>query len=378
MKIAVLAGGYSTERAVSAISGIMVANALTERSHKVALCDPYFGFSKDLAHAFCYEVRPVPTLSRATPDLASLRKLGGGHTDVIAESVFPLLQAADVTFLALHGGDGENGVLQAILDAHGICYTGSGAAASALAMDKIQSKQCFQKAGIPTAPWMAFSKDSSVKDAAEQILSTLGIPCVIKPCHGGSSIGVTIVQDEPALLPALDLAFAGGDTVLAEQYLTGREISVGILGQTPLPGVEILPLTGFYDYQNKYQSGCTQEICPAPLCDAARNNVEHTACTAFRALGLRDYGRVDLILSADNTAFVLEANTLPGMTSGSLLPQGAAAVGISFGELCERIVQLALARKKASRGTLVDSTPVPSPAPPKEAYPEVRPHDRRI
>lgn len=354
MKIAVLAGGYSTERAVSAISGIMVANALTERSHKVALCDPYFGFSKDLAHAFCYEIRPIPTLTQVTPDLIALRKLGGGRNDVIAESVFPLLQAADVTFLALHGGDGENGVLQAILDAHGICYTGSNAIASALAMDKIQSKQYFQKAGIPTAPWLAFPKDSSIKEATEQILSTLGLPCVIKPCHGGSSIGVTIVQDKSALFPALNLAFAGGDAVLAEQYLIGREISVGILGQTALPAVEILPLKGFYDYQNKYQSGCTQEICPAPLCDTAKSNVEHTALATFHTLGLRDYGRVDLILSKDHTVYVLEANTLPGMTSSSLLPQGAAAVGISFGELCERIIQLALARKKAAKNPALD------------------------
>jgi len=236
---------------------------------------------------------------------------------------------------------GENGQLQATLDNFGIKnYTGSGFAGSLLAMNKEISKKLFRFDNIPTADWVTVN--SNDENAEKTILESIGLPCVIKPLSCGSSVGVSIVETEAELAGALRAAAVYEGRVLAEKKITGREFSVGYLGGQVLPPIEIIPVSGFYDYKNKYQPGSTVEICPAELTEGQVARVSELTAAVFKALDLSGYGRVDFILSeSDGDFYCLEANTLPGMTPTSLLPQEAAAAGIGYDELCEKIVALA-------------------------------------
>ena len=337
MNIVVLAGGYSPEREVSLTSGSLIANALIENRHRVLLLDVYEGIQElpsDPRSLFTDQKIDVHQISETVPDLEALRARCQNGNALIGKNVLQICAAADKVFLALHGSMGENGQLQATLDSYGISYTGSGYAGSLLAMDKDLAKRLLRDAGVPTPEWIYWNVRTERARIGE-----IGLPCVIKPCDCGSSVGVSIVETEAELQAALDEAARWGSMLLAERKITGRELTVGILDGEALPVVEIIPRDGFYDYKNKYQ-GTTREICPAEIPEAVAARAAAYAKIGFAALRLSGYARFDFLLDEKEELWCLEANTLPGMTPASLLPTAAKAAGISYNELCERIVRL--------------------------------------
>lgn len=332
MNITVLCGGHSPERDVSLASGRRVAQALRERGHVV--------YTLDLARDV------VPNAAGGTRDIDIIKAIDtqGFLTGVqppIGRGVLEACARSDVTFLALHGGIGEDGHLQAALDCLGVRYTGSGLVGSLLAMDKELTKRLLDRDGIPTAPWCCVRPDDDPDAAVERITRRVGLPCVVKPCRGGSSVGVTMVETATDLRRALTQS-CGACRLIVERQIRGRELSVGILGGQLLPPVEIIINEGFYDYDTKYRPGRAREICPADLTAAELDRLNDCALRAFDCLRLDGYARGDFILDADGVPWCLEFNTLPGMTPTSLLPMEAAAVGIDYGELCERMIMLAL------------------------------------
>ena len=343
MKITVLAGGLSHEREVSLSSGSLIAGALVRRGFDVCLADLYTGKAIDGTDpAFTDKpIRPYK-VSPTVPDLEALKRATGRGERRMADNIPALCAEADAVFIALHGDVGENGQLQAYLDMACIPYTGSGYAGSLLAMDKDLTKRILVGAGVLTAPWVLCDLTLGIETAVVRIEAQLGYPVVIKPCSGGSSVGVSMAEDREELVAALEKAQSYEAAVLAERRITGREMTVSMLKDEVLPAVEIIPKTGFYDYENKYQAGQTNEICPAPLTEAEAAALEEATRKGFAALRLRGYARFDFMLDEQGTPWCLEANTLPGMTPTSLLPQAAAAAGLSYDELCERMVLLAV------------------------------------
>lgn len=350
MNIVVLAGGLSTERDVSITSGSMVAKALRKRGHNVVLLDVFMGYEQDECDAASlfesgYDFTKDNAVGKDIPDLEKVRESRRVKSDsYFGEHVEEICRCADICFLALHGGDGENGRLQAAFDLLGIKYTGSGYLASAAAMDKSVTKSIFLHYDVPTPKGVCYNAaywDDDVCDKHDIF------PCVVKPCSGGSSVGVSIVENKADFKKAMDDAFKYESKVLVEEYIKGREFSVGVIDGTALPIIEIIPKTGFYDYINKYQSGMTEEICPAQLDEKTTARMRCEAEKAYDALELEGYGRIDFLLKPDGSMYALEANTLPGMTSASLIPQEAAAVGIGYEELCDKIVEVSL--KKYSK-----------------------------
>lgn len=340
MNILVLAGGLSGERNVSLSSGTMIANTLRKAGENVFLVDVYLGVETlpgDLGELFTNKselaVRPV---DKTVPDLEALKaQRPQGGTGDLGKGVIELAKYADIVYMGLHGEDGENGRIQALFDLLGIKYTGSGYAASLLAMNKWVAKQILGNNGIPVAEGFLLKKGDAMPRSAK-------LPCVVKPCSGGSSIGVTIVREQEALSAAIDEAFCHEESIIVEEYFKGRELSVGVLDGRALPVIEIRPKVGFYDYSNKYQVGFAEEICPAPIDAATTEALMRSAEAVYGLLGLEVYARVDFILADDGRFICLEANTLPGMTPTSLLPQEAEAAGISYEQLCRRIVELSL------------------------------------
>ena len=339
MKIAVLAGGLSPERDVSLNSGSLIANALCKRGHTVALVDVYLGTEEEnLPALFTNRTDRFYTSPPVAPDLAALKEKSGNGEALIGKNVLEICRLADAVFLALHGAMGENGQLQALLDCHGIRYTGSGYIGSLLAMDKDITRRILTAEGIPMAEGLTVTRQNCRE---EEILAKVGLPCVVKPCSCGSSVGVSMVDTEKELSEALAEAFAYEDRILVEKKIVGREMTVGILRGKPLPPVEIIPKSSFYDYKNKYQSGATEEICPPVLTEEESRALAETALKVASLLRLGSYCRVDFIL-AEGIPYCLEANTLPGMTPLSLLPREAAAVGIDYEELCSILIEDAL------------------------------------
>ena len=340
MKIVVLAGGLSPERDVSFSSGTMAANALLSLGHQAILIDLFFGLPDwDGKTDLFQSAKPLPPfrVSESEPDLDALRlSRPEGYNEYIGLNVPELCEQADIVYMALHGDCGENGRLQAFFDERGIRYTGSGAAGCRNAMDKWISKQMFDAAGV-TTPRGTLLRSGDPFDP-----DTLPIPCVVKPCNGGSSIGVSVVTDRRDLYDALKLAFSMEHTILVEEYIKGRELSCGILGGIALPPIEIIPLHGFYDYKNKYQAGASREVTPAEIGQEATEKIQRIAKQVFTLLGLSVYGRIDFLLTENGDAYCLEANTLPGMTPTSLLPQEAAVKGYSYERLCDTIISLSL------------------------------------
>ena len=267
------------------------------------------------------------------PDLEEIKNQVDNGNRLVGEGVLELCAKADIAFLALHGSIGENGQLQALLDLYGIRYTGSGYAGSLLAMDKDIAKKVLHNSGILTPPWMYFNLNDDL--TADDFI----LPCVIKPCSCGSSVGVSIVETVDELDAALEAARKYEDHILVEEKIVGREFSVGVLDGKALPPIEIIPLEGFYDYKNKYQAGLTKEVCPAEIPEELTERLKRTALEVHEALRLGFYSRVDFIVDSRNRVYCLEANTLPGMTPMSLLPQEAKVVGISYEELCEMIIK---------------------------------------
>lgn len=346
MNIVVLAGGLSTERDVSFITGSMVAKALRENGHKVILTDVFMGYSdkrEDLEGIFdrAEEVSVVvDKIPETAPDLAKVKAMRKDQSDCFfGPNVIEMCQMADIVFMALHGENGENGKVQAAFDLFGIKYTGTGYLSSALAMDKGLAKAMFNANGIPTPQGITMKRDARENDFEK---TGLTLPCVVKPCCGGSSIGVSIVRTEEEFQAALDEAFKWEESILIEDFVEGREFSVGVIDYQALPIIEIAPVEGFYDYKNKYKAGSAVETCPALLSEEITAQMQAYAVEVSKVLGLNTYSRTDFLLNKDNKIFCLEANTLPGMTPTSLLPQEAAVVGINFNELCEKLIQISL------------------------------------
>lgn len=346
MNIAVLAGGYSPERNVSLSSGSLIASALRRKGHKVLLLDLYLGIEldtdKDPLSLFTSEQGEEYAVDKNIPDLEHLKSIRSDGS-LIGPNVLRLCALADTVFLALHGAMGENGQLQATLDNYGISYSGSGYIGSLLAMDKDLSKRLLRSASISTPDWIYAKADALTPDEIEK---KIGIPCVIKPCSCGSSVGITIAESKNELADALLLAARYEGYLLAEKKITGREFTMGILDGVTLPPVEIIPKNGFYDYKNKYQKGATVEICPANITEEEFERMSEVTKRGFETLRLEGYARFDYIMDESGEIFCLEANTLPGMTPTSLLPQEAAAVGISYDELCDNIATLAYNKKR--------------------------------
>ena len=345
MKIVVLAGGLSSERDVSILSGSKVAEALRSKGHKVVLLDVFMGYEEDVCDIDSlfesnYDFTKNAVIGTEAPDIEAVKKSRKNQSDsYFGDHVIEICQAADITFLGLHGGEGEDGSVQAALELFGIKYTGSGHLGSAIAMHKGVTKGIFLNSDVPT-PESRLYKRAFMGNGYLDNWDTF--PCVVKPCSAGSSVGVQIVADREQFVAAVGAAFRYDDDVLVEEYIKGREFSVGVLGGKALPVIEIIPKDGWYDYKNKYQAGATLEICPAELEPVIAGKMQREAEHAFEVLRLKAYGRIDFLLDKHNNFFCLEANTLPGMTPMSLLPQEAAAAGIDYPELCEKIIELSL------------------------------------
>ena len=288
---------------------------------------------------FTKEEQGALFVGEVIPDLDELKRRNNNKSELIGDGVLELCGVADLVFIALHGAMGENGQLQATLDNFGIKYTGSGYIGSLLAMDKDISKKMLVHAGVRTPRW---KYSSSVEYDADAIITEVGLPCVVKPASCGSSVGVSFADTKEELIAAFELAARYEDRVLVEEKIVGREFTCGILEGEVLPPVEIIPKVGFYDYKNKYQKGATEEICPADISAEKFSEMADATRRAFDALRLCGYSRFDYIMDSDGALWCLEANTLPGMTPTSLFPQEAAAVGIGYDELCERIAMTAL------------------------------------
>ena len=346
MKIIVLAGGLSTERDVSLASAAGICRTLLEKGHDAFLLDVFLGLEnapENLEDVFTlpgHGLEIAKNISTSEPDLAAVKASRPDQSDCfLGPNVIELCRLADITFLGLHGGEGENGKLQATFDLLGIRYTGPDSLGCAVAMDKGFTKEIFLQAGIDTPKGAALYRSS-----ADRSLAALGLslPVVVKPCSGGSSIGVYIVNTEEEYSQALEKSFCYEDEVIVEEYIRGREFACGIISGKALPPIEIIPKTGFFDYANKYQDGATEEVCPADIPKETAARMMKLTERAFHALKLNVYSRADFLLDNQGNLYCLEMNTLPGMTAASLLPKEAAAVGIEYGDLCEMIIQESL------------------------------------
>lgn len=308
LNLALISGGISSEREVSLSSGDQVYAALDKEKYAITRYDPQSDLKKLVADA----------------------------------------DGIDAALIILHGPYGEDGTVQGLLDLLDIPYQGAGVLGSALAMNKLVTKQLYASAGLPMAPHVMLSARENVDPA--EVVARLGLPVVIKPVQAGSSIGMAIVNDQADLAKALETAFTHGDAVMVEAYKEGIEITAGVLGNddlTALPLIEIIPdkTHSFFDYTAKYTAGVTEEICPARISEALTEKAQAYALTAHRVLQLNGYSRTDMILCEDEF-YLLETNTIPGMTATSLFPQAAAKAGLPFGELLDRLVELGIEAKR--------------------------------
>lgn len=344
MKIVVLCGGTSTERNVSLKSGSLVAKSLKEKEHDVILldiCKNIENIPENIFEDFRNTLEDI-TIPKLAPSIQELKDLKQNTVDgIFGKNVLDICKKADIVVLALHGEDGENGTVQARLKKENIKYTGSDELGSKNAMDKAITKRMLKEDGRIKVPFgITVSKDNV--EYVKNFIEDAKFPMVFKPSSGGSSIGVNILQSKEELDTLLNKGFEYGEEYILEQYINGREFSVGVLGDKALPAVEIIPKQGFYDYKNKYMLGATKEVCPANIEDNISKEMLNQAKLVHDIMGLKVYSRSDFILSEDGEIYCLEVNTLPGMTPTSLLPQEAKVLGYSHADLCEEIVRLSL------------------------------------
>ncbi len=338
MNIVVLCGGTSTERDVSLVTGEMVCRALRSNGHKANVLDVFIGHKGMSADRFFSSDYLIDDeLMYIKENAKDIKEQIEKRTEFFGEEVLALCKSSDIVFMALHGANGEDGRVQAAFDLMGIKYTGSDYISSAMAMSKAVTKQVFKAEGVPMASSFAIKKGMEIKDVTEYGVK---YPCVVKPNCGGSSIGVYFANNFEEYKKALEGAFIFEDEVLVEDQIVGREFSVGVIGYEPLPVIEIIPKTGFYDYENKYKAGATVEECPANISPEITKKMQEAAYLAAKSLGLSTYCRVDILLDSDDNCYCLEANTLPGMTPTSLLPQEASVIGMNFVQLCEKIIEV--------------------------------------
>ncbi len=338
-RITVVTGGSTPEREVALAGAAQVVRALRESGHTVNVVDTTSGPIAVAGESSLLK----PAVGREPPDAETLAALRGREAAIDLPRLAEVRQA-EVVFLVLHGEQGEGGDVQALLDDAGILYTGSGPTASALAMDKKASKAALRNAGVPTPDWLMWP---ATREGAEG----LGFPLIVKPSRGGSTVGLSLVRDWAAVAGAVHDAARVDPEVMLERFVGGAELTVGVLGDEALAVGQIIPQHEIFDYECKYTPGMTQELFPAPIDAQLATEVRERARTVHRVLGLRDFSRVDFRLDEAGQPWCLEANTLPGVTATSLLPQSARASGIGFQELCERIVELAL--RRTGRGNKV-------------------------
>lgn len=347
MDLIVLAGGLSPERQVSLVSGQSICRALRSLGHRAVLVDMFMGLENweggpedifDAPDGLCTQEE----ITARAPDLAAVRASRRDRSGCLfGPGVLDACKRADAVFLGLHGECGEDGRVQAAFDLLGIPYTGSGYLGSGMAMNKAVAKQVMESAGIPTLPWreLVYREEDVPRLAAE-----LPLPAAVKAINGGSSLGLALPDTRGELEAALREMLSHGGHIIVEQKIKGRDLTVGVLGDRYLPAVEITAQSGgYFDYAAKYQAGGSLEVCPAPITPGQQELLGGLALKLHRALGLRAYSRSDFILDEKGRVWCLEINTLPGMTPGSLLPKEAAAVGLSYPELCQRILDLSLA-----------------------------------
>jgi len=332
MRVTVLTGGASPERAVAFAGAAQVVAALRGRGHEVHVVDIASGAIPAAAEATVLS----PAVGRTPPNVAELVEQ---ERRMLTEGLAALavVQGADVLFLVVHGGYGEGGVLQALLEVIGVPYTGSGPLASGLAVHKDMAKRLFRSAGVPVPEWFV----SPPAVAAEDVAKVLGWPVIVKPVQGGSTVGLSLVKQARDLQPAMQLAARYDREVMVEQFIPGRELTVGILGDVPLPVGEIIPRHELFDYECKYTPGMSEEVFPAKLAPRVAQRAQELALAAHRALRLGGHSRIDFRLGPAEDIFCLEANNLPGLTGTSLFPQAARAAGMDYAEMCERLCQLA-------------------------------------
>jgi len=332
MKILVLMGGSSTERSISLSTGYGVSRALVDRGHEVTAVDPATGEGLEIESLETHRIGSAPESPPGDERSLVLARPGA-------------MDQAEMIFVALHGGIGEDGTLQALLDLAGIPYTGSGMLSSALAMDKALAKTMFRAAGIPTPRGRLLTRKDEVPDPG----ALGGFPVVVKPNKQGSSVAVHIVQGPESMETALEDAFRYGP-VLVEEFIPGRELTVAVLGGKALPVVEIIPEDGFYDFVHKYSKGQTRYEVPAKLAEPVAREAERLGEMAFGILGCSGVARVDFRLTEDGNVFCLEVNTIPGMTETSLVPMAAEATGLGYQDLVERLLELGQERYRRRRG----------------------------
>jgi D-alanine-D-alanine ligase len=330
MRVTVLTGGTSAERDVAIASAVQVVAALRTRGHEVAVVDTARGYIPEADESRLLS----SVVGTRPPSISELHALERGLL-LSGLANLAAVRDADVLFLALHGGRGEDGTIQTLLEMVGVPYTGSGRLGSAMAMDKDVSKRLFEIAGVPTARWVM------APAAVGQVEREFGWPVVVKPSKQGSTVGLSVVKRAAEYDPAVALAQQYDDEVMIEQFVPGRELTVGVLEGRALAVGEIIPRHEIFDYECKYTPGMSQEIFPADLPPAISEECGRLGLLAHEALKLGGYSRVDFRLTPDGDLICLEVNTLPGLTATSLLPQAARAVGIEFPELCERICRVA-------------------------------------
>lgn len=340
MKIVVLAGGTSTEREVSIVSGTEICRALRSRGHQAILVDVFFGrdgivptTAFDEEYDVDREAEYIKECSEQVP-----ARLAEGK-DFFGPGVLELCKAADVVFMALHGANGEDGKVQAVFDLFHIRYTGTDYLSSAMAMDKGITKKLFAANQVPTPAGVEIHRESSSRELKDYGME---FPVVVKTCCGGSSVGVYIVHDQKEYEEALQGAFSYEEQVVVEEYIQGREFSVGVVDGKAYPVIEIAPVEGFYDYKNKYSAGVAVETCPAELTKEQTERMQKYAEMGCKVLGIKGYARLDFMMKENGDMYCLEANTLPGMTPTSLLPQEAAVLGMDYPSLCEELIRISL------------------------------------
>ncbi len=330
MRVVVLLGGDSEERDVSLVSGCQVADALRQGGHDVVCIDPVKGVIKELGERII-----LKSGVKALPPDEFVNESGASVTDLAQREE---IQQADVVFPALHGGMGEDGTLQALLDVAGVRYAGSGMLGCALSMDKDVTKRMLRDAGIPTPDWL-------VSPTADEVMERLGVPVIAKPVAGGSSVRLSLLQTETEVVAAVADDANAPSPMMYEAYIDGREFTVGVLGDRVLPVGEIVSQHELFDYECKYQGGMAEEIFPADTPEGLVETLQEQAMAVHGLLRLRDFSRVDFMVDQGGDVWCLEANALPGLTGNSLLPKAARAGGISFPALCDEIVQMAVGRE---------------------------------
>ncbi|WP_390409082.1 D-alanine--D-alanine ligase family protein [Lacticaseibacillus jixiensis] len=345
MKIVVLAGGRSTERNVSISSGYRLTNALRQKGHEATFIDLFLGYDlkgaapeSAFADANTSDNLLISDAVLTDADINKLRK--DGTTQLFGPNVLAICKAADIVVIGLHGGDGENGKVQAVLDLNNIKYTGSGATASGITMNKVYSKEIMLYHGIKTAAFVEITKDQG----ATGHKLPFAYPVVLKPTSGGSSVGTHIAHDDAELADGLTDVFRFDNSAIIEEFIQGREFSLGVVNGHAFPAIEIKVHDGWYDFEHKFIEGHTTFVTPPEdLSDAVHDEMKRVSIQTMQVLGMQNYGRVDFFVDADDNVWVIEANNLPGMTPLSLLPQEAEAEGVEYGDLVESIVKGKLA-----------------------------------